>query len=197
MMAMKPKMMPIASMGSLREIRLPRIGPLALTIKPRDVYQGQMTWRIAVEPFTRPLFFMWSRLTRGKTLGVRVLVQDALGRVLLVRHTYLKGWWLPGGGVDAHETAGDAAVRELREEAGLIAQSRPELISVHSNETFFRGDHVLIFRIGAYAPGELSSRHEIAEVGWFALDALPDDLNRGTRARLAEIFDGAELSAAW
>ena len=54
-----------------------------------------MTWRIHVEPFTRPLFFVWSRLTRGKTLGVRAVAVDAQGRVLMVRHTYLKGWWLP------------------------------------------------------------------------------------------------------
>ena len=156
-----------------------------------------MTWRIAIEPFTRPLFFFWSRLSRGKTLGVRVLVQDAAGRVLLVRHTYLEGWWLPGGGVDAHETTEAAAARELKEEAGLIATTRPRLISVHSNERFFPGDHVLIFRIDSYETGELSSRQEIAEVGFFDLAALPADLNRGTRDRLAEIFDGAPVSADW
>lgn len=156
-----------------------------------------MTWRIAVEPFTRPLFFLWSRLSRGKTLGVRVLVQDEAGRVLLVKHTYLEGWWLPGGGVDRGETLEDAAVRELSEETGLVATSRPRLISVHSNERFFPGDHVAIFRIEAGEPGQLTSRHEIAEVGFFTLDALPPDLNRGTRARLAEIFDGAEVSADW
>ena len=63
-----------------------------------------MTWRIYVEPFTRPLFFVWSRLTRGKTLGVRAVAMDAQGRVLMVQHTYLAGWWLPGGGVDRGET---------------------------------------------------------------------------------------------
>lgn len=156
-----------------------------------------MTWRIAVEPFTRPLFFFWSRLSRGKTLGVRVLVQDDQNRVLLVRHTYLEGWWLPGGGVDAAETTEAAAARELKEEAGLIATSRPKLISVHSNERFFPGDHVLIFRVDTFETGERSSRHEIAEVGFFALEALPADLNRGTRDRLAEIFDGAPVSADW
>jgi len=156
-----------------------------------------MTWRIAVEPFTRPLFFFWSRLSRAKTLGVRIVAQDALGRVLLVRHTYLEGWWLPGGGVDAGETTEAAAVRELKEEAGLIATSRPRLISVHSNERFFPGDHVLIFRIETYDTGERSSRQEIAETGFFALDALPADLNRGTRDRLTEIFDGAGVSPDW
>lgn len=156
-----------------------------------------MGWRNTLEPFARPLFFFWSRLTRAKTLGVRVLVQDEAGRVLLVRHTYLDGWYLPGGGVDAGETFEDAAVRELREETGLVAQSRPELLSVHANERFMPGDHVAVMRIARYAPGELTSRHEIEEVGFFDLKDLPNDINRGSRTRLAEIFEGAPLSPDW
>ena len=116
-----------------------------------------MRWRETIEPFTRPFFFAWSRLSRGKTLGVRVLAVDAEGRVLLVRHTYLPGWWLPGGGVDRGETLEAAAVRELREEAGLIAVGRPRLLSAHSNERFFPGDHVVLFRVDAWETGERTS----------------------------------------
>ncbi|MDQ1155469.1 NUDIX domain-containing protein [Brevundimonas sp. SORGH_AS_0993] len=156
-----------------------------------------MTWRIQVEPFTRPLFFAWSRLTRGKTLGVRAVAVDAQGRVLLVRHTYLAGWWLPGGGVDRGETTQGAVVRELREEAGLIARGAPVLLSLHSNERFFPGDHVAVFRIDAFDVGARASQGEIAEIGWFHPSALPEDAHRSTRARLAEIFDGAPVSDAW
>ena len=42
------------------------------------------TWRTRIEPFTRPLFFAWSRMSRGMTLGVRGLAVDPEGRVLLV-----------------------------------------------------------------------------------------------------------------
>ena len=156
-----------------------------------------MTWRIHVEPFTRPLFFAWSRLTRGKTLGVRAVAVDGEGRVLLVKHTYLAGWWLPGGGVDRGETTQAAVVRELREEAGLIARSEPRLLSVHSNERFFPGDHVLVFAIDAFDLTERTSHGEIAEIGWFAPDALPDDAHRSTRARLDEIFGTTEPSTDW
>ncbi|WP_333780219.1 NUDIX domain-containing protein [Brevundimonas vesicularis] len=134
-----------------------------------------MTWRTHVEPFTRPLFFAWSRLTRGKTLGVRGVAVDAQGRV---RHTYLKGWRLPGGGVNPGETTHAAVVRELREEAGLVARGAPRLISIHSNERFFPGDHIAVFRIDAFDVGERTSHGEIAEVGWFFPSALPDDVNR-------------------
>lgn len=48
------------------------------------------TWRTRIEPFTRPLFFVVSRLSRGMTLGVRGVAVDGEGRVLLVKHTYLQ-----------------------------------------------------------------------------------------------------------
>lgn len=155
------------------------------------------TWRTRLEPFTRPLFFAVSRMSRGMTLGVRGVATDGEGRVLLVKHTYLHGWWLPGGGVDRGETTQAAVVRELREEAGLIATTEPRLISVHSNERFFPGDHVLVFAIDAFDLTERTSHGEIAEIGWFAPDALPDDTTRATRDRLAEIFGGAPVDPNW
>ncbi len=155
------------------------------------------TWRTRIEPFTRPLFFAVSRMSRGMTLGVRGVVVDAEGRVLLVKHTYLHGWWLPGGGVDRGETTQAAVVRELREEAGLIARSPPRLLSVHSNERFFPGDHVLVFRIDAFDMTVRTSHGEIAEIGWFAPDALPEDATRATHDRLAEIFGGAPADSNW
>jgi len=43
------------------------------------------------------------------------------GELLLVRHSYRKGWALPGGGARRHETLPEAARRELREETGIDA----------------------------------------------------------------------------
>ncbi|HEY1073803.1 NUDIX domain-containing protein [Brevundimonas sp.] len=155
------------------------------------------TWRTRIEPFTRPLFFAVSRLSRGMTLGVRGVAVDGEGRVLLVKHTYLHGWWLPGGGVDRGETTQAAVVRELREEAGLIARGEPRLVSVHSNERFFPGDHVLVFAIDAFDLTERTSHGEIAEIGWFVPDALPEDTTRATRDRLAEMFGGVPPNPDW
>ncbi|MFN3352818.1 MAG: NUDIX domain-containing protein [Brevundimonas sp.] len=156
-----------------------------------------MTWRRHIEPFTRPLFFAWSRLTRGMTLGVRGLVVDAEGRVLLVEHTYLHGWWLPGGGVDRGETAHDAVIRELREEAGVRVTGAPRLISVHSNEAFFPGDHVLLFRIDAFQADAFQPSGEIARIGWFPPDALPEPMNRASRDRILEALGGASPAPSW
>lgn len=156
-----------------------------------------MNWRTRIEPFTRPIFFMVSRLQRGMTLGVRSVAVDAAGRVMLVKHTYLAGWWIPGGGVDRGETTGDAAARELFEETGLTATAPGRLVSIHSNERFFRGDHVLVYRFDTFEPGELTHRGEIAETGWFDPSDLPSDTHRSTRVRLAEMFDGAPVDPRW
>jgi 8-oxo-dGTP pyrophosphatase MutT (NUDIX family) len=156
-----------------------------------------MIWRRAVEPFTRPLFHAWSRLTRGKTLGVRAIVLDEGGRVLLVEHTYLKGWHLPGGGVDAGETAEEAMVRELREEAGVEALDRPRLLSIHLSGPSFPGDHVLVYRLDAWRRVASTSHGEILHAEFFAPDALPEGTTRGTRTRLAEALGGCEPTENW
>jgi ADP-ribose pyrophosphatase YjhB (NUDIX family) len=158
---------------------------------------SQTPWRARIEPFTRPLFFTAARLKRGMTLGVRGVAIDAEGRVLLVKHTYIAGWWLPGGGVERGETTQEALVREMREEAGLVATVPPRLISIHSAERFFRGDHVLIFAVDAFTMEPRPADGEIAEIGWFAPDALPEDAHRSTRARLGEIFGGAPAAPDW
>ena len=54
-----------------------------------------------------------------------------------------------------------------------------------------------IRRGGAFDLTERTSHGEIAEIGWFALDALPEDTTRATRDRLAEIFGGAPADPNW
>ena len=88
-------------------------------------------------------------------------------------------------------------IRELREEAGLILEGRPTLASVHSNERFFRGDHVLVYRIDRFSLTDRTSHGEIAAIGWFDPAALPEDTHRATRDRLGEVWGGMEASTAW
>lgn len=156
-----------------------------------------MLWRRRLEPFARPFFRIHAALRRGLTLGVRGVVVDADGRVLLVEHTYIPGWHLPGGGVERGEAAAIALARELEEEAGVRPTATPRLISIHSNHRRYRGDHVLVYLIEAWTPCPATSRGEIHQVGWFAHDQLPPGATPATHARLAEIFEGAASDRNW
>lgn len=154
--------------------------------------------RILPERAVRSLILRGNLLRRAVTLGVRISVEAPGGRVLLVRHTYLPGWHLPGGGVDPGESAEAAACRELREECGVTARTRPSLFALYRNAAAAGRDHVALFRLPV--PSELtvsSDDREIAAVGFFPRHDLPDGTSRATRARLAEMLDGAPLSETW
>ena len=131
------------------------------------------------------------------TLGVRGVVCDESGAVLLVRHTYATGWHLPGGGVERGETAVDAAVREMAEEGGVEALEPPRLFGFYANHANFPNDHIALYRFARWRPCAPRAANEIAERGFFLPDALPDAATPGTRRRLAELFAGAPISADW
>ena len=137
------------------------------------------------------------RLTRGLTLGVRAVVIDADGRLLLIRHTYARGWHFAGGGVERGETIHDALERELLEEAGIgLTSPAPELFGLYSNGDRFPGDHVALFVVRAWERKRaFAPNREIAEARLFAPDALPDETTRGTLRRIEEL-DGVRSKAA-
>ncbi len=143
------------------------------------------------------LFHLFSRLQRGKTLGARVCAIDEQGRILLVRHSYLKGWTFPGGGVDKGETLKQAAIRELREEAAVEVTGPMHLHGMFSNEKSFPGDHVALFIAREFDAHTFEPNMEILEARFFEPAQLPQDISPATRTRLAEILDHAEISDQW
>lgn len=156
-----------------------------------------MSLRLQLSSALTPVFRAWWRLRRPMTLGVRGLICDETGAVLLVRHGYTKGWHLPGGGVEPGETALTAILREAAEEGGVEAIAPPRLIGFYSNNANFPNDHIALYRFGDWRPCPPEEGHEIAERGFFQPTALPDGTTPGTRRRLAEAFDGVVVSAEW
>src|SRR5947209_17442502 len=154
--------------------------------------------RRALEPAIRRVFHTYWRYARGLTIGVRAIVIDPKGRVFLVKHSYVSGWHLPGGGVEPGETIQDALARELLEEGGITALEPPMLHGVFFNGRVSRRDHVALFVLRAFRQdGGPRNAHEIIDYGFFAPDALPPDTTHGTRARLAEVLNGAAISERW
>ena len=152
----------------------------------------------AAEPLLRRLLHFHWRFARALTLGVRAVVIDAGGKVFLVRHTYVSGWHLPGGGVERGETLAQALARELREEGNIEVVGTPPLHGVFFNPVDSPRDHVAVFvvRVFRQDPAVRPNR-EIAERGFFSLDALPKETTPGTRRRLAEVLEGASVGAKW
>jgi ADP-ribose pyrophosphatase YjhB (NUDIX family) len=178
-------------------MRPPQIRQLRLVLRDRSRELGRGV-RSAVEPAIRRGFHLYWRMSRGLTLGVRGLVVDGAGRIFLVKHTYVRGWHLPGGGVEPGETLRDALARELKEEGNIDLLEPPALHAVYFNTRVSRRDHVALFVIGAFRqPAPPVPDHEIMAHGFFAPDALPEDTVASVRARVAEVLMGAPLSQRW
>lgn len=137
-------------------------------------------------------FRLYCFFLRPVTVGARVmLVKD--GQILLIRHTYLDGWYLPGGGVKRGETMEDAARREVREETGAVL-GEISLLGIYSYFEEFKNDHNTVFLCRDFRPGGEHDR-EIAEVKFFPLDALPADMHPSHRRRVEAFAAGQTVPA--
>jgi 8-oxo-dGTP pyrophosphatase MutT (NUDIX family) len=154
--------------------------------------------RRALEPLLRRLLHFYWRFSRAATLGARAMVIDGKGRIFLIKHSYVAGWHLPGGGVETGETFLEALVRELAEEGNIVMSAPPVLHGIFFNKRASRRDHVALYIVREFRHDAAPRpNYEIIEHGFFAADALPDGTSRATRARVAEVFGGAAVSAVW
>lgn len=150
------------------------------------------------EPAIRRFLHAYWRYARGLTVGVRGLIFDGEGRVFLVKHSYISGWHLPGGGVEKGETLIAALDRELREEGNIEPTDPPVLHAIYFNRRVSRRDHVALFIVRSFrqiAPPQPNS--EIIAHGFFAPHELPADTSRATRERIAEVLTGRAAAEIW
>ena len=98
--------------------------------------------------FAYSLYRVYLWIARPLTLGVRVMmIQD--GRVLLIRQTYLDGWFMPGGGIHKGETLEQAARREVREEVQGDLKNMT-LLGAYSNFEESKSDHTVRLLLGRF-----------------------------------------------
>jgi 8-oxo-dGTP pyrophosphatase MutT (NUDIX family) len=130
------------------------------------------------------------------SLGARAIALNPSGHVLLVRHTYVGGWHLPGGAVDRGETSAEALLRELREEVGLVNSATPELFGLYLRRDGRWSDHISLFVLRDV---ELAFRpnREIAEIRFVPANDLPHGTSGGTVRRLAEFAGCAPRRTLW
>ena len=150
------------------------------------------------EPVVRWCLHRYWYFTRGITLGARAMVFDGDGRVFLVKHSYVPGWHMPGGGVEKGETLLAALERELREEGNIEVSEPPVLYAVYFNKRISRRDHVALYIVRQFrqiAPPQPD--YEIIDHGFFAPGELPADTSRATRERISEVLSGRPPAELW
>ena len=154
--------------------------------------------RRTFEPLLRRVFHAYFLLVRGMTLGVRAVVLDADNKVFLVKHSYVAGWYLPGGGVDHGEAMEQAMRRELKEEGNIDVTGDVVLHGIFLNSHISRRDHVAVYVVRHFRQDHMPApNHEIIECGFFDTAALPEGATPGTRLRIAEVLGGKPLIATW
>jgi 8-oxo-dGTP pyrophosphatase MutT (NUDIX family) len=128
---------------------------------------------------------LW-RITKPTTVGVRlILVEDQA--ILLVKHSYQRHWYLPGGRVEKGETIKEAARREADEEFGAkLGDLR--LFGVYTNFYEHKNDHVIVLACEDFTLTGKTSR-EIACFDFFRFDDLPAGVSPGSMRRIREYVD--------
>ena len=119
-------------------------------------------------------------MSKRPAIGVGIIITKG-DQVLLLKRKYVHGdgsWSTPGGHLEFGESLEECAIREAKEETAVdITDVKFRAIT---NDVFERdGMHyITIWMEGRYLSGEpvVNDPHEMAEVGWFAWDALPETL---------------------
>lgn len=124
------------------------------------------------------------RMLRIKAMGVQGIVLNQQGQVLLVKHTYMPGWYIPGGGIKRKETAEEAVIRELDEEVGVKVAGPMEQMKVYFRKLYGNAYYQVVYIVRDFQQ-EPRRCFEIAESAWFDLDDLPEDTVMHTRNKLA------------
>ncbi|MES2615011.1 MAG: NUDIX domain-containing protein [Bdellovibrionota bacterium] len=136
------------------------------------------------------------RALNSATIGARAIIVNDKNEILLVKHTYQKDWYIPGGGVKTGEPTQQALARELKEEVGLIVQSDPIFFSIYYNDYMGANDYPVIYIVKNFTL-EKSNSPEIQCMKWFSLTNIPEDASPGTKRRIKEYLGEIPQSQKW
>lgn len=128
--------------------------------------------------------------------GATAIVEDGQGRILLIRHSYVGGWQLPGGGMNANETPDEAVVRELEEEVGLSESTPPEFIGLYTRRILWVSNVIALYRL-RNARIQFKPNFEVREAIFCDPAALPEGTTGATRRRIAELTGKMPRTSRW
>jgi len=120
-------------------------------------------------------------------LGAFALIFNEYGAVLLCHRRDIDVWNLPGGGVEQGESPWEAAVRETREEVGLVVEIK-RLAGLYSKP---EQSEIVFSFICRVVGGEMATSPEADEIRFFPVQALP----RNTSPKQVQRIHDAVLSS--
>lgn len=137
----------------------------------------------ALLPVVHRIRHIWRKVSKAKIEGVSVILTNADGDILFLRHSYgPKVWALPGGGLDRDEAPSDAAKREIYEELGCRLNAVTSVGTIA--ETISGSPHIAHVFTALIDEEPVPDRREILEAQFFARGALPKPMGRLTYKRL-------------
>lgn len=142
------------------------------------------------------LSMMAKAFIRPVLFGASAIVEDDEGRILLVRHSYVAGWALPGGGVERGEPPEIAVLRELKEEVGIVSSASPEFLGLYSRKVLWFSNIIALYRVRS-ARIDFHPNLEVREVMFCDPAAPPPNTQLGTLRRLAELTGKTPVSPYW
>ena len=119
--------------------------------------------------------------------GVVALLDN---RILLVRRMmvpYAGQWSIPAGFVNAYEDPAQAAIRECREETGLLVEL-DGLFDMLTGREHSRGADILLVYHARVVGGLLQAADDADGADWFPLDKLPELAFASTKKVIAKII---------
>ena len=154
--------------------------------------QRKPTWR-------ERLLHLAFRIIRPVTLGVKAMIlRHGDTEVYLVRHTYVPGWRMPGGGVEPGDSVIGTLHKELAEECNITLTGEPQFVGIFHNTFATRRDHIVLYVCRDFTQsGPKVPDMEIAEAGFFPVDALPRGTVDSARARIRDVLEGRDPPESW
>jgi 8-oxo-dGTP diphosphatase len=131
---------------------------------------------------------MASAVSAPQPASVAVIVWG--GRVLVIKRKIPDGslvWQFPGGKIEKGESPEQAAVREAREEVGLVVEPLKSLGERHHPAT---GRHIHYIACTVRGVQVRIDRREVEDFGWFDVKGLVEHTPEGVYAPVMLYLDG-------
>lgn len=170
--------------------------------RTRGYLHGELRARLGVRPAGPGVLAMGRRIDfygdpnapKANSLvpSVNVVVTNGAGQILLIKRSDNDNWALPGGAIDLGESLTDAAIRETREETGIVCEitglvgiySDPKHVILYTSNGETRQEFSIVLTARPVG-GHLTSSSESTEVRWVnSVEISSYTMDRSMRQRI-------------